>query len=221
MSSRNKIISLFASFVAFIALLTVCENYLPVTAFMDSIKALGHWAPAAFVVIFIVTTALGAPTSLLSAIGGAMFGIVTGAVLAVVSVTLGATASFLFTRYYAKEFVMKRLRRKPWFIKLNEGLDKSGLYFVIFARVVPVFPFNGTNFAAGVTGVSFRDYFWGTMLGVIPANIIFVNAGSQAMEAVSGEGIDFGAIFWFSVAGALALVAIMYRSRNGAKSSGA
>jgi uncharacterized membrane protein YdjX (TVP38/TMEM64 family) len=153
--------------------------------------------------------------------GGAIFGGVIGAGLAVVSVTLGATASFLFTRYYAKEFVTQKLGGRPWFVKLNEGLDKSGLYFVIFTRVVPVFPFNGANFAAGVTRVSFRDYFLGTLLGVIPANIIFVNAGSQAMEAVSGEGMDTGAILWLSLLGALVLLTALYKARGGAESVGA
>lgn len=218
MSSRNKIIMVCALIASSIALLMVCVNHLPTAAFRDSINAMGYWAPVGFVAIFTITTALGAPTSILSVMGGAIFGGVIGTGLAVVSVTSGATASFLFTRYYAKEFVMQRFGKKPWFVKLNNGLDKSGLYFVMFVRMVPVFPFNGTNFAAGVTGVSFRDYFFGTLLGVIPANIIFANAASQAMEAVSGGGVDSGAILWLSLLGALALLTAVYKARGGVES---
>lgn len=218
MSSRNKIAMVFALVAGSSAMLIVCANYLPTAALKDLINSMGYWAPAGFVAIFTITTAVGAPTSILSAMGGAIFGGAIGTALAIVSVTLGATASFLFTRYYAKEFVTQRLGDRPWFIKLNDGLDKSGLYFVIFVRVVPVFPFNGTNFAAGVTGVSFRNYFLGTMLGVIPANIVFANAASQAMEAVSGGGLDSGAFLWLSLLGALALLTALYKARGGAES---
>jgi uncharacterized membrane protein YdjX (TVP38/TMEM64 family) len=214
MSSRNKILLVCAVIAGLAALLMVCASRLPTGAFKDFINAMGFWAPAGFVAIFTIATTFGAPTSILSAMGGVIFGGAFGTALAIISVTLGATGSFLFTRYYAKEFVTRKFGGSPWFVKLNEGLNKSGLYFVMFVRVVPVFPFNGTNFAAGVTSVSFRDYFFGTLLGVIPANIIFANAASQAMEAVAGGGLDYGAILWLSLLGALVLFTAVYKTRG-------
>lgn len=214
MSSSSKIALVCVLIASSIALLMVYVNHLNVASFKSYINAMGYWAPVCFVAIFTATTALGAPTSIFSAIGGALFGGAIGTTLAVASVTLGASASFLFTRHYAKEFVAQKLGGRPWFIKLNDGLGKSGLYFIIFARVVPVFPFNGTNFAAGVTRVSFRDYFFGTLLGVIPANIIFANTASRVIETFSGEGWDTGAVLWLSLLGLLALLTALYKYRD-------
>lgn len=219
MSSRNKIILVCSAIVGVAAFMALAANYLPTGEFKTFINGMGYWAPAGFVAIFTITTTLGAPTSILSAMGGVIFGGAIGTGLAIISVTLGATGSFLFTRYFAREFVTQKFGGRPWFVKLNEGLDKSGLYYVIFVRVVPVFPFNGTNFAAGVTSVSFRDYFFGTLLGVIPANIVFANAASQAMEAVSGGGLDSSSLLWLSLLGALVLLTALYKTREGAESA--
>lgn len=194
-------------------------NKLPMNAFNEAIKGMGYWAPIGFAAIFIVATAFGAPTSIFSAAGGIIFGGTVGTILAVLSATIGATLAFLFTRHFARDFVTRKLGPKPWFVKLNDGLNRSGLYFVMFARVVPVFPFNGANFASGVTSVSLRDYFFGTLIGVIPANIIFANSASQAASAASGAGFDVTALIWLSSLGALVLLTAIVKTRGGVEST--
>jgi uncharacterized membrane protein YdjX (TVP38/TMEM64 family) len=219
MSGRARIAAVIIFSTLLMAALMLAVNKMPMAAFNETIRGMGYWAPVGFAAIFIIATALGAPTSIFSAAGGVVFGGTMGTVLAVLSATIGATLAFLFTRHFARDCVTRKLGSKPWFLKLNEGLNNSGLYFVMFARVVPVFPFNGTNFASGVTSVSLRDYFLGTLIGVIPANIIFANSASQAVSAVSGEGLDTGALIWLTSLGALVLLTAIIKTRGGAEST--
>ena len=50
---------------------------------------------------------------------------------------------------------------------------------VIFLRLVPLFPFNFLNPVLGVTEVKFKDYFFGTIIGIIPGTFVFVYLGES------------------------------------------
>jgi uncharacterized membrane protein YdjX (TVP38/TMEM64 family) len=53
---------------------------------------------------------------------------------------------------------------------------------MLFLRLVPLFPFNGLNFALGLTRIKFRDYLFGTVIGIIPGTYVFASIGSSAKD---------------------------------------
>ncbi len=119
----------------------------------------------------------GTPLTLLS---GAVLGVFWGTIAAIIGNLIGAVIAFLIARYLLKNWVQKTLMKK--YPKINEYENKlfsKGFYTVIFLRLVPLFPFNVLNFALGVTDVKFKDYFWGTAIGIIPGTIAFVYFGDS------------------------------------------
>lgn len=128
----------------------------------------------------------GTPLTLLS---GAYLGLFWGSVVAIIGNTLGATAAFLLARFVAKDFVQNRILKK--YPKINEYEDRlftNGFKTVLFFRLVPLFPFNALNFILGVTELKFKDYFFGTLIGIIPGTIAFVYFG-ESLKMLSATNI--------------------------------
>jgi len=69
---------------------------------------------------------------------------------------------------------------------IDRGLRENGLSYLLFLRLVPAFPFFLVNLACGVTGLPLRTYALGTLFGIMPGSLVFVNAGASlaAIERV-------------------------------------
>ena len=133
----------------------------------------------------------GTPLTLLS---GAVLGTFWGTIVAIIGNLIGAVLAFLIARYLLKNFVQNKILKKyPKIDEYEDKLFKNGFYTVIFLRLVPVFPFNFLNFALGVTEVKFKDYFWGTAIGMIPGTIAFVYFG-ESLKMLSIYNILFAVL---------------------------
>jgi uncharacterized membrane protein YdjX (TVP38/TMEM64 family) len=131
-----------------------------------------------FITIYVGVTALSIPgATALTLIGGSLFGLVQGTVLVSAASVLGATLAMLVARYLLRDFAEARLG--PTMTKLNEGIERDGARYLFGLRLVPVIPFFLINLGMGLTRIRVRTFVWVSMLGMLPATIIYVNAGSQ------------------------------------------
>ena len=163
-----------------------------------------------FVIVYIVATVLAAPSTIFFILGGVLFGPFLGTVLVVIGATFGASGAFLVTRYLARDFVAKLIATKPWFKTIDDGVREDGIYFVLFLRLVPFFPFNGINFAIGLTHIRFRDFFFGTLVGITPVSFVFVNAAAKVAASLE-KGISDEFYYSMALLGLLALIPVVYK----------
>lgn len=141
---------------------------------------------AAFVLVYIVQTACSLPgAAVLSLASGAIFGVVRGTLYVVAGATVGAVLAFLAGRTLLRDRVTARLGGRMEAI--DRGLRDSGFFYLLFLRLVPVFPFFLVNLACGVTALPLRTYALGTLIGIVPGSVVYVNAGASlaAIESVS------------------------------------
>jgi uncharacterized membrane protein YdjX (TVP38/TMEM64 family) len=164
---------------------------------LESLKANRTWLtdlrlahtvlfPAAFVLIYIVQTAFSLPgAAILSLAAGAIFGVLQGTLFVVSGATVGAILAFLVSRTLLRDWVVKKFGGRMEGI--DQGLRENGLSYLLFLRLVPAFPFFLVNLACGVTGLPLRTYALGTLFGIMPGSLVFVNAGASlaAIERVS------------------------------------
>lgn len=117
----------------------------------------------------------GAPLTLLA---GATLGVFWGSIVSIIGNTLGATAAFIISRFFLRDFVIKTIYAKYHAVEKYEArFFSNGLLTVIFLRLIPLFPFNALNYLLGVTQVKTKDYLIGTAFGIIPGTIAFVYFG--------------------------------------------
>ncbi|WP_237741528.1 TVP38/TMEM64 family protein [Anabaena sp. PCC 7108] len=143
------------------------------------IDGLGTIGAIAFIGIYIIATIAFLPGSILTLGSGVVFGVAWGSVYVFIGATLGATAAFLVGRYLARNWVAKKIADNNKFVAIDKAVSKKGLKIVLLTRLSPIFPFNLLNYALGITGVAFKDYFLGSV-GMIPGTIMYVYLGSLA-----------------------------------------
>lgn len=182
------------------------------------VNSLGIWAPLGFIGIYALFTSVGFPATPFTITGGIIFGKWLGTLLNLMGATIGACGAFWVARVLARKALEGRFKEKRWFIKFNRGLEESGLNYMLFVRLVPLFPFNGINFGSGLTRLSFRDFFLGTVIGMIPPTFIFTNVAYELGESAA-EGFSFspGLILAFILLGLFILIPVFYKRIRGSQ----
>jgi len=163
-----------------------------------------------FMAAYIVQTALSLPgAAILSLAAGAIFGAVMGTVYANIAATIGACLAFLVTRYLLRDAVAARFGHQ--LEGLNRELELRGLSYLLFLRLVPLFPFFLINLAAGLTRLPFRTFLLATMLGIIPGGFVYCNAGASLATINSLGAIASPRVLAsFALLGLFALVPALY-----------
>jgi uncharacterized membrane protein YdjX (TVP38/TMEM64 family)/rhodanese-related sulfurtransferase len=151
----------------------------------DWLTTLGFWAPIAFVALYALGTVAFLPGSLFALAGGALFGPFWGALLNLLGATLGAGLAFLAARTIARDFVAARA--KGQLKRLIEGVESEGWRFVALVRLVPLVPFNLTNYALGLTRIGFLPYLVSSFLCMIPGGVAYTWLGHAGRSALAGN----------------------------------
>jgi uncharacterized membrane protein YdjX (TVP38/TMEM64 family) len=174
---------------------------------------------AGFFILYVAVTGLSIPgAAIMTLIAGALFGVLAGTIIVSFASTLGATLAFLSARFVLRDWVQgkfgERLRA------IDEGLEKDGAFYLFTLRLIPVFPFFVINLLMGLTRIKTRTFFWVSQLGMLPATIVFVNAGTQISRIESTSGLlsptliaSFIALALFPWA-AKGIVALVKRNRG-------
>lgn len=164
------------------------------TEISDIIKSLGFWSPIVYSLVYVFSTLLFIPGTILTLIAGMVFGSIQGSLIVIIAATSGASFAFLISRYLLRDAIESKLNHLDWFKKLSNLLIDNGLNFVIFVRLVPLFPFNGLNYACGLLPLSFRHFFVGSFLGMIPGTFAYVylgETGCKVIDSVLERRINF------------------------------
>ncbi len=118
------------------------------------------------------------PPTLYTLAGGFTFGPVWGTILTVTGATLNASVSFLLARSLGKDFVDRISRGK--LDRINEILKENSFKSLLIIRTSPIGPpFDLVSYASGVLRVSFWDYFFATLIGIIPATAVYSYFGGS------------------------------------------
>ena len=168
-----------------------------------------------FMVVYVVQTALSLPgAAILSLAAGALFGAAAGTVYAVIAATVGATLACVVTRYLLRDMVLGRFGDR--LEGINRELEARGFNYLLFLRLVPVFPFFLINLAAGLTRLPLRTFVLATLVGIIPGGFVYVNAGASLATVDSLAAIASPRVLGsFALLGLFALVPVVYGRLKG------
>jgi uncharacterized membrane protein YdjX (TVP38/TMEM64 family) len=146
------------------------SDYLTADGLGRFLAGAGIWAPLVYIVVYAVGVCLFVPGSVLTGIGAVIFGAYWGFLYVWIGAMIGASVAFLVGRTLGREFaaslVGDRLR------KYDDVIERRGFATVLYLRLI-YFPFTPMNFGMGLTKVHFRDYFFGTGLGILVGTFIF------------------------------------------------
>jgi uncharacterized membrane protein YdjX (TVP38/TMEM64 family) len=156
---------------------------------LDFVERRPLLAPLAFMLVYAAAIALSIPGwAALTMAGGFLFGVVAGTCYVVVAATLGATIVFLVARTALGD----SLRRKagPGVRRMEAGFRENALNYLLFLRLIPVFPFWLVNLVPPPT------YVVATFIGIIPGSLVYASVGHGLGTVFAAGGTpDLGIIF--------------------------
>ncbi|WP_342432031.1 TVP38/TMEM64 family protein [Neobacillus sp. FSL H8-0543] len=137
---------------------------------------------------------------------GLLFGWGLGAILSWSSAMIGAILCFYLAKVLGRPVVEKIVTKKAltWW---DQFFGRYGKHAIFIARLVPIVSFDLVSYAAGVTSISFWQFFWATGLGQLPATILYSYLGENATSTVQ---ILF---FLFTIVIALAVIGMILRPK--------
>jgi uncharacterized membrane protein YdjX (TVP38/TMEM64 family) len=147
-------------------------------------------AVLSFIAVYAAAVALSFPgAALLTVAGGAIFGALTGGLAAAIAATLGATSIFLITKYAFSCMAGCGWTRRaaPLAKKLAAGFRKDAFCYLVFLRLVPLFPFWLINLISAPAGVALVPFVTATALGILPATFAFAFFGAGLSSVVVAE----------------------------------
>ena len=133
-----------------------------------------------FATLWVFAAGFGSPLALLS---GFIFGKWFGLLFAIIGMTLGATLLYVFANYFLKEMIRDKFLNR--FKKLEEKFRRSEFVYLLIYRFVGGIPFQIQNVLPCIFDVKVFNFFWSTLIGMIPSLFLIISIGSGLEEIIN------------------------------------
>ncbi|MEK7322822.1 MAG: TVP38/TMEM64 family protein [Pseudomonadota bacterium] len=175
-----------------------------------------YWtALTAAILIYAAAVAFSVPGGIIMSLAvGMLFGRWTGTLVILIAATFGATLVFLGARYLFADAARRRLGGRA--AKLIAGFNENAFYYLLFLRLVPLFPFWLVNLVPAFTAIPLRVYVAATALGIIPGSFVFANLG-QSLGRINStrELLSAEMLAAFALLGVFSLLPVMVKKIRG------
>lgn len=144
---------------------------------LDFVSKYPVLSPLIFMSIYALSTALSIPGGIvLSIFGGFLFPQPWSTLYVVIAATTGAVLIFLAAKTALRDLLKRQVKGRLQ--KMQKGFEEDAAYYLLFLRLVPLFPFWLVNLAPAFFGVRLFTFAWTTFLGIIPGAFVFTQAGT-------------------------------------------
>lgn len=196
---------------AYINLLTLFERKDELLKFVSGNLLL---ASLLFTVFYILTVALSIPgATLLTIMGGFLFGPFFALFFINIGATTGAIIIFIISRYIAGSSI--QVKYKFQLEKFNKELNENSTNYLLTLRLIPIFPFFLINILSGLTTISLKKFAWTTSVGIIPGSFIYAYIGYAGTTIDISKGLlTKEIIIALVLLGLLSLIPVIIKKRR-------
>ena len=144
-----------------------------------------------FTLIYVISIAISLPIgSLLTFIGGYIFGAYYGFFSVIIGATVGALILFVIIKAGILRTIGSIHQKSELINKIKFGIDKNIWSYLFFIRFFPIFPFWFVNIAPAILGVRLLPYTVTTFFGIMPGSLSIILIGTGVEDIVNKKG-DF------------------------------
>ncbi|MGI9352788.1 MAG: TVP38/TMEM64 family protein [Rhizobiaceae bacterium] len=181
-------------------------------SFPGMVEELGWWGPVGIMALMVVHCFVPFPAEFVALAAGSAFGTFYGTVYTWIGAMIGAMLSFGLTRIFGQPFITWALPERQKHL-LDRWTEDQGAITLLISRFIPVIAFNLINYAAGLTKIDWKTFFWTTGVGILPLTTLMVYMGAQ-MRHLSWEWL-------FSLSAiCIAIMAVLHWYRRNRKNIG-
>jgi uncharacterized membrane protein YdjX (TVP38/TMEM64 family) len=161
--------------------------------------------------IYMAVAGLSIPgATVLTLVYGWYFGFWQGVIIVSIGSTGGATIAFLLTRYFFRDMVQRKFSSRLQ--SVQDAMQREGAFYLFSLRLMPAIPFFVINALMGLTRIRVATFWWISQIGMLPATVAYVYAGSQfpSLQKMASEGVG-NVLSWqlllaFAIIGILPLI---------------
>ena len=136
-----------------------------------------YQAYALYLLGYVALTVILSPRIILTIIGGILFGLELGFILAIFASTISAAIGFSISRYLAFEWIEKKYGHK--ILKIHQEIKERGWVYIAISRLIPILPFTLLNYAFGTTKIKIRVFLVVSAIFMSPALLFYSYIGSK------------------------------------------
>ncbi|OJG46541.1 hypothetical protein RV04_GL000969 [Enterococcus hermanniensis] len=185
------VVLFLANQLGFVRLLTDIENLRHI------LEDLGWIGYLFFISLSVVVAVFLLPGQFLAIVGGLAYGGLVGGCLTIIGASLGCTISFVIGKFLARDYILQRFKNDATFQKIEKGVQENGISFLIFTRLVPIFPFAIQSYAYALTPMSVKKFSLISFLAMMPASFTYTFMASE----IATKGISFSLLIELAIAG--------------------
>jgi uncharacterized membrane protein YdjX (TVP38/TMEM64 family) len=137
-----------------------------------------------FTCIWVLAAGFGSPIALFA---GFIFGKWLGLIFLVIGMSIGATGLYIFANFFLKEMIRDKFLSR--FKDLEKKFKKSEFIYLLIFRFVGGIPFALSNVLPCIFNVKIFNFFWATLIGLIPQLFLVVSIGS-GLEKVIDQNLE-------------------------------
>lgn len=197
----------------YIDIKTVQKNYLFIQQFIHDH---GLASFLIFYLLYILIVSLSIPgATIMTLLGGFFFGLSLGLLGAVISATLGGSILFISAKLASKDIIAKKAG--VYILKMQQGFQEHAFIYLITLRLIPIFPYFAVNLVSAFMQISFKTFFWGTFIGIIPGSFLYAQVGTLLQEGILNPAFSWHSVLsWkmtlaLSGLGILSLLPVVYK----------
>jgi len=137
-----------------------------------------------FTIVWVLAAGFGSPIALF---GGFIFGKWVGAIIVAFGLSLGASLLYLFANFFLKELIEEKFLKK--YQNLGIKFKKSEFIFLLIYRFIGGIPFAISNVLPCIFNVKVLNFFWATLLGILPQIFLICSIGS-GLEKIIEKNLE-------------------------------
>jgi len=137
-----------------------------------------------FTCVWVFSAGFGLPVALFA---GFIFGKWLGLTFLIFGMTIGATGLYIFANFFLKEMIRDKFSKK--FKNLEEKFKKSEFIYLLIFRFVGGIPFALSNVLPCIFNVKIFNFFFATLIGMIPQLFLLVSIGS-GLEKIIDQNLE-------------------------------
>ncbi len=188
MRSRGWLLVILVAVIVGIGLLwklTPLAQFVQPTMLAAQLRSFGSspWGPLAMLLVYVIGGFVMMPLLALLTATALIFEPMTAIAVALTGSLLNATAVY----FAGARLIRERAERSfgDAIARVRNALQSRGVIAVAMIRMAPIAPFSLVNVAAGSIGIPFRDYLFGTFLGLAPGTVLICVFGHELKDLLS------------------------------------
>jgi uncharacterized membrane protein YdjX (TVP38/TMEM64 family) len=174
------------------------------------ITKLGPWGVLAYIGLFVLTTSLLIPDTVLCIIAGALFGLGWGVAAVVAGSVLAGAMQYLLSRKLLRVRIQRMLAARPSLAAIQRAVSRSEFRLQVLLRLTPLNPAT-INYLLGAAGVRFSGFLI-ACLALAPnlaIEVYFGYAGRQAAWLAGSEARTAHLHYLAMIGGLAVCIAVM------------